>query len=97
SSDLDATGTGIRSSKRRSPSLHVRLDVNLPSSHARGPYAPNLPGIDPCIFFGGGGKTNISKEIEHCLVVSRRGLAIARQGNPMAVVGLNGQVQIQLH
>jgi len=77
--------------------LHVRLDVNLPSSQARGPYTPNLPGIDPCIFFGGGEKANISKDIELWIVVSRRRLAIARQSNPMAVVGLDDQVQVELH
>src|SRR5260370_39377289 len=79
-----------------SPSLHICRDVNLPSGLARGPYCPDLPCIDPCILLGGGGETDVAKDIEHRLAVSRRRLAIARQSNPMAVVGLDGQVQVKV-
>src|SRR5260370_9272871 len=79
-----------------SPSLHICRDVNLPSGHARGPYCPDLPCIDPCILLGGGGETDVAKDIEHRLAVSRRRLAIARQSNPMAAVGLDGPVQVKV-
>jgi hypothetical protein len=80
-----------------SPSLLKRFDLYFPGSQARGPYTPNLPIIDPGIFFGGGGETDVCKDVERWLAVSRRRLAIARQRNPTAVVGLDGQVQVKLH
>src|SRR5215831_6411138 len=79
-----------------SPSLHVCLDLHLPTSHARGPYGPDLPRIDPCVFFGGGGEPNVSKDVEYRLAVSRRSLAVARQSNPAAVLGLDRHVQVKL-
>src|SRR5579859_472263 len=79
-----------------SPSLHICLGVNLPSRHARGPYAPDLPRIDPSILLGGGGETDVRKDMERRLALSRCRLAIARQRNPMAVVFLDGQVQVKV-
>src|SRR5215469_4729265 len=78
------------------PSLPVCLDTHLPSSHAPGPYGPDLPRIDPCIFFGGGGETDVCKDIDHRFVTSRRSLTIARQGNPVPVLGLDRHVQVKL-
>jgi hypothetical protein len=79
-----------------SPSLHIRRDANPPGSQVSSPYAPNLPLIDPCILFGGGGEPDVCKDIDHRLAVSRCRLAIARQRNAMAIVGLNDHVQVKV-
>lgn len=71
--------------------------MNLPGSQARGPDTPDLPLIDPCVFFGGGGEPDVSKYVEYRLAVSRRRLAVARQSNPVAIIGLDGQVQVEVH
>ena len=76
--------------------MRVCLDIHLASSHARGPYGSNLPRIDPCIFSDGGGEADICKDVEHRFVTSRRSLAIARQSNPAAVLGLDRHVQVKL-
>src|SRR5713226_3749932 len=66
-----------------SPSLHIGLNVDLPGSQDRGPYAPDLPRVDPRVLFGGGGETDVCKDIDDRLAVARCRLAIGRQGNPM--------------
>src|SRR5262249_59165076 len=58
-------------------------------------YGPYLPRIDPCIFFVSSGEADGCKDIQHWLAVSRRCLAIARQSNPTAVVGLDSHMQVR--
>src|SRR6185437_129881 len=80
----------------RSPSLPERDNVNPSSRQARGSDAPDLALIHPSIFPGGGGQADVCKDIEHRLAVSRCRLAIARQSNPLPVVGLEGHVQVEV-
>src|SRR5215467_14208538 len=80
-----------------SPSLHEGFDVHLPGSQARGPDGPDLPLIHPRVLFGGGGEPDASKEVEYRLAVSRRRLAVARQSDPVAIIGLHSQVEVELH
>src|SRR5215475_6416641 len=69
-------------------SLHVAFNVNLPGRQDRGPHTPDLPRVDPRIRLGGGGKTDVRKQIDDRLAAARCGLAIAGQRNPLAVVRL---------
>src|SRR5919201_7126526 len=78
-------------------SLHEALGEDLPGRQARGPHTPNLPLIDPRIFFGGCGEADVCEDVEHRLAGSRRRLAIAGQCDPVAVVGLDDQMQVEFH
>ena len=77
-------------------SLHEAFGEDLPGRKARGPHTPDLPLIDPRIFFGGCGEADICEDVEHRLAGSRRRLAVAGQRDPVAVVGLDDQVQVEL-
>ena len=78
-------------------SLHEAFGEDLPGRQARRPHTPDLPLIDPGIFFGRGGEADVCEDVEHRLAGSRRRLAVARQRDPVAVVGLDDQVQVELH
>jgi hypothetical protein len=87
----------MRKSIRAAASLHEGFDANLPGSKGRRPYAPNLPLIDPRVLFGGGVKSDVSKDIEYRLTFSQRRLAVTGQSNSLAIVCLDDQVQVELH
>src|SRR5882724_10775418 len=78
-------------------SLHEAFGEDLPGRQSRGPHTPYLPLIDPRIFFGGCGEADVCEDVEHRLAGSRYRLAVARQRDPVAVVGLDDYVQIELH
>jgi hypothetical protein len=71
------------------PSLHEGFDAGLPGSQARGPDTPDLPLIDACVFFAGGGEADVCEDVKYRLAGSRRRLAVTRQRDPVAVPGLD--------
>jgi hypothetical protein len=77
-------------------SLHEAFGADFPGRQARGPHTPDLSLIDPGIFFGRGGEADVCEDVEHRLAGSRRRLAVTRQRDPVAVLSLDDDVQVQL-
>lgn len=75
-------------------SLHEAFGADLPGRQARRPHTRDLSLIDPGIVLGRGGEADVCEDVEHRLAGSRRRLAVARQRDPVAVIGLDDQVQV---
>ena len=63
--------------------LHVSFDVGLSGRHVDGTDAPNLPTVDPAVFFGRCDKPDVFVQIDNLLVLAGRRYSADMRRDPL--------------